>query len=222
MNSLAGRGLLSGVTGEAGEDEEPQGFREEDWISAAATIALVRTATLSPTANVALATRAHAGLLRAHCALLIINGTQRHTDCEVPREFWWAEGHDALEQNWEVGDFETWINKTVRFQVFGARFHRDDIERIVGSSQIGRIRPEPAANKESGGRPMSTLWPEWVAELAGLIHEEGVPAGSGTKGTEDLISTIANRLAERGLEAPARATVQETAKAVLRRIRAEN
>lgn len=222
LKMRAGHGLLPDVNGEAGEDEELQGFREEDWISAAATITQVRVATLSPNSNIALATRAHAGLLRARCALLIINETQRHTDCEVPREFWWARGHNALEQNWEVGDFETWINKTVRLQVFGVCFHRDDVERIVGSGHVERSRPEPAAKKEAGGRPMSPLWPEWVAELASLIHEAGVPEGSGTKGAGDLISTIANRLAERGLEAPARATVQEAAKAVLLRMRAEN
>ncbi len=66
---------------------------------------------------------------------------------------------------------------------------------------------------------MSALWPEWVAELASLIHEEGIPEGSGARGTDELISSVADRLVARGLEAPARTTVQETAKAVLRRLR---
>jgi len=202
--------------------EEPQGFRDDDWISAAETIKRVREATLSPTSHIALAKRAHAGLLRAHCALMIINRSQRHPDCDVPAGFWWAEGHDALTQNWELGDFETWIKKTVQYQIFGVRFHREGVERIVSLSTVDRRRPEPTTNKESGGRPRSELWPEWVAELAALIHEEGVPDGSGAMGSDDLIVRVADRLASRGLNSPARATLQETAKAVLRRLRAEN
>lgn len=209
------------MSDEAGE--EPQGFRDDDWISAAETIKRVREATLSPTSHIALAKRAHAGLLRAHADLMIFNEVEGFENTEVRAGFWWAEGRDALIQNWQLGDFETWINNTNRVRVFGVRFHRGDVERMLGGVQVERSRPDTVANKETGGRPMSALWPEWVAELAGLIHEVGVPDGSGTKGTDELISTVADRLAARGLEAPARATVQETAKAVLRRLRrAEN
>jgi len=81
-------------------------------------------------------------------------------------------------------------------------------------SKTGKRAPE-----EKGGRPMSALWPEWVAELASLVHENGYPEGQGTKGMEELISNVEERLAARNLEAPARATVQATAQAVLRRYR---
>lgn len=150
---------------------------------------------------------------------MIINRTQRHPDCDVPSGFWWAEGHDALTQNWELGDFETWIKKTVQYQAFGVRFHREDVDRMVGGSRVEQRRPEPDPGKDARGRPMSALWPEWVAELASLIHEEGIPEGSGTHGIDELISSVADRLVARGLEAPARTTVQEAAKAVLRRLR---
>jgi hypothetical protein len=73
--------------------------------------------------------------------------------------------------------------------------------------------------RHTGGRPMSSLWPTWVAELAALIHEEGIPSGTGSAGTDELIGKIADRLAERALEGPTRTTVQEAAKAVLRRLR---
>jgi hypothetical protein len=70
---------------------------------------------------------------------------------------------------------------------------------------------------------MSALWPVWVAELVTVIHEEGVPAGAGSKGVDVLISRVAERLAERGQETPTRSTVQDTVRAVLRRLRdAEN
>lgn len=222
LESVRSPWLVPRVTGKVDHGEKLQGFRDEDWISAAETIKRVREATLSSRSNIALATRAHAGLLRAHADLMIINGIQRHPDCAVAAGFWWAEGHEALKQNWELGDFETWLKKTTRYQAFGVRFHREDVEKMVGSAQVKRNRPEPIADKETGGRPMSTLWPEWVAELASLIYEEGVPGGSGTRGADALISAIADRLANRGLDSPARATVQGAAKAVLRRLRAEN
>ena len=55
-------------------------------------------------------TRAHAGLIKARAKLFISFG-EEHTDFEVPREFWWAEGGTALKQNWVSGDFETWVKR---------------------------------------------------------------------------------------------------------------
>jgi hypothetical protein len=217
-----GRGFLDSVNDDSGQGDESHGSREENWISSAETIARVRTATLSSTAHIDLAKRAHAGLLRARCLLMVINGTQKHHNCEVPAGFWWAEGHDALKQNWQLGDFETWIKNSVRYQVFGVRFLREDVETIAGPARLAASSTVVLAAEKSGGRPMSALWPEWVAELARYVHDEGVPDGQGAAGSDELIASIAENLARRGLEAPARATVQETAKAVLRRLRAGN
>lgn len=198
--------------------EVAEEYRPDDWISASEAIRLVRTATLSANSHIAIATRARAGLLRSRADLMIIGKTQRHADVKVPESFWWAGGEAALTQNWEIGDFETWIDRNVLIQAFGVRFHRDDLRRMVPTA----IPSEPARTSEGrdpGGRPMSTLWPEWVAELVSLIHEEGMPARSKGTGVDELISRISDRLAERGLEGPSRSTVQETAKAVLRRLR---
>lgn len=204
---------------ENGPGEEPPAFRDEDWISAAATISLVRNATLSPMAHVALAKRAHAGLLRAHATLMIVNKTQRYPNCELPASFWWAEGHEALIQNWELGDFETWANQKVRYQAFGVRFHREDVDQMVRASTVAIDRPSNLSPRDAGGRPMSALWPDWVGELAAYIHEVGIPAGEGAVGLDAIIATIEERLVERGLAAPSRTTVQATAKAVLTRLR---
>lgn len=208
------------VANETDSASEP--FRPEDWISAAETIRRVRAATISFTAHIAIAKRAHAGLLRARAELLVINDTQRHRDVDVAPRFWWAEGHEALEQNWEVGDFETWIDQKIKFQVFGVRFHRDDLRLMTPTAFSEEPAPASIA-RESGGRPMSALWPGWVAELAAVLHEEGVPPGAAASGADELIGRIADRLAARGMEGPTRSTVQETVKAVLRRMReAEN
>jgi hypothetical protein len=161
--------------------------------------------------EIAIATRAYAGLLRSNAALLIYK-QERLRDQHVPHTFWWAKGYAALTQNWDLGDFETWIDKKIHIQAFGVRFLRADLDEMLGSVSPA-VRPAIAA--ESGGRPRSELWPEWVAELVMLIHDEGIPE---SPRVEDLIKRVADRLAERDLDAPGRTTVQDTARAVLRRL----
>jgi hypothetical protein len=199
------------------DTETAEAYRPEDWLSASETIRLVRAETLSRRAHIAIATRAHAGLLRTRADLLIVNNSQRHRDTDVASGFWWAEGQDALTQNWQMGDFETWIDRRVRYQAFGVKFHRDGVAAMVPTAAIRDA--SPPSSKEAGGRPMSSLWPNWVAELVALIHEEGLPAQPSGTGADDLISRVGDRLAGRGLEGPSRSTIQETVRAVLRRLR---
>ncbi len=68
----------------------------------------------------ALCIRLHKGMLTAK-ADAIHRGQEAVQSCDVPNWFWWAEGHEALEQNWESGDFATWKDDQY-YQVFGARF----------------------------------------------------------------------------------------------------
>lgn len=166
-----------------------------------------------------MAQRAHVGLLRARADLMVIGGGDRHSDVLVPAEFWWAEGESALQQNWEVGDFSTWIDRRVQIKVFGVRFLRRDILQML-PARLALAEPSPP--REPAGRPMSALWPGWVAELVAYIHEHGIPEGAGSAGADQLIERVCERLAERGLDAPARSTLLSTAKAVLRRLRDGN
>ncbi len=163
--------------------------------------------------EIAIATRANAGLLRSNAALLIYK-EERLKDQNIPYTFWWARGYEALTQNWELGDFETWIDRKMRVQAFGVRFHRADLDEMLGFAS--HAAKPTVATSEAGGRPMSTLWPEWVAELTMLIHDEGIPD---SPKVEELINRVADRLAKRDLDAPSRTTVQDTARAVLRRLR---
>jgi hypothetical protein len=88
-------------------------------------------------------TRAQAGLIKARAARYICDG--RSTDnVDVPREFWWAEGGDALTQDWATGDFETWKDD-IRLQAFSVTFRRSDIEKS---------RPAPVVTND--GSP--TTW----------------------------------------------------------------
>jgi hypothetical protein len=76
--------------------------------------------------------RAHAGLIRAR-ALQYQQGEHIFKNREVPKLFWWAEGHEALEQDWAAGDFSTWIEQKIHVKAFGVTFAREDIEKLVPS-----------------------------------------------------------------------------------------
>jgi hypothetical protein len=205
------------VSREADTNEPDEPFQPELWISAAETIARVRNATLSPTSEVSIATRAFAGLLRANAALLIIE-SQRFEDAPVPAGFRWAKGHEALTQNWELGDFETWIDRRAQIQAFGVRFRREDVDLMLGALPAPKGPSVPTTPaKVAPGRPRSDLWPEWIAELVAQVHDGGLPA---TPSVDELIGRVDNALAERGLEAPSRTTVRETVGAVIRRMKA--
>ncbi|MEO5707150.1 MAG: hypothetical protein ABIT10_00990 [Alteraurantiacibacter sp.] len=68
-----------------------------------------------------LCTRLHKGLLTAR-ADSVHRGSESANSAKVPKEFWWANGQAALEQDWEAGDFSTWINNKEHWQAFGVRF----------------------------------------------------------------------------------------------------
>lgn len=83
----------------------------EQWIQAASALQLVND-------RRAICARLHAGLLNAR-AHLFKSGSEEHKWALLPRGFWWAEGQAALEQNWERGDFSTWIEHKHHLQAFG-------------------------------------------------------------------------------------------------------
>jgi hypothetical protein len=211
---------------------------EDEWVSAADAFKRVGQVNPYQAAGV-ICGRAFDGLIKARARLLIV-GNKRQENAEVPPEFWWARGRQALTQNWAVGDFETWIDRHVHWRAYGVQFLARDIDAasppvsgIVDLKKMmrepGAVEPVPmgAAQQSAetpvagrGGRRMSEKWTDWVAELANYIHEEGVPAGSGADGQDALIGAIEERLLARGLDGPSRSTVQTAVRAALLRLRA--
>ena len=89
----------------------------EEWITAAEALRLLKPVFDSEnTAKLTICRRAHAGLISAR-AEHFMRDDRSTRDQEVPKEFWWAEGHRALDQNWTTGDFETWIKSTTRLSI---------------------------------------------------------------------------------------------------------
>lgn len=80
--------------------------------------------------RVAICERAYAGLIRSR-ADLFIRHDQELRDAELPREFWWAEGLEASEQNWDTGDFSTWIKGEQHWRAYGIRFALDDLLNLI-------------------------------------------------------------------------------------------
>ena len=42
----------------------------------------------------------------------------------LPKEFWWAGGHEALEQDWDAGQFSTWIDHNYHWKAYGVDQHQ--------------------------------------------------------------------------------------------------
>jgi hypothetical protein len=95
---------------------------KEEWITAAEAVRLLKPVFNSDyTSQKTICRRAHAGLIRARAEHFMVDD-QSKDGVELPKDFWWAEGGAALEQNWTTGDFTTWIQKTTRLRASAFRF----------------------------------------------------------------------------------------------------
>lgn len=103
--------------------------------------------------------RAYAGLIRARAEQFQIAG-RASADKEVPREFWWAEGNLALEQDWIAGDFSTWLQHKTELKAFGVTFAREDVERLLPPERVAAVAKHVHFSQEDQ---------EVIAELNKLI-----------------------------------------------------
>lgn len=92
-----------------------------EWITAATALRYLSHQQFTYNEQRSICERAHSGLIDARAETLIWNG-EEHKLRRIPKEFWWAEGHEALNQNWETGDFSTWIDQKVEVKAFGVSF----------------------------------------------------------------------------------------------------
>lgn len=95
----------------------------EQWISAASAVRIVGGA-------LPLCARLHSGLVVSRATKLQIDDREQ-TGAKIPKAFWWATGHGALEQNWETGDFSTWVDRDQHWQAFGVTFELSGLLDMV-------------------------------------------------------------------------------------------
>ena len=105
---------------------------QREWVRAAEAVAMLKPILAEYSARLRICERAHVGLIRAR-AEQFQYGQRVFQNHDVPKEFWWAEGHQALEQDWAVGDFSTWIDRSIQVKAFGVTFARADIGKLLPS-----------------------------------------------------------------------------------------
>lgn len=158
----------------------------EEWITAAEADKLLAAGSKSSlVARMALCKRAYAGMVRARAQRFIV--ASRPSDAvEVPAIFWWAEGNPALEQNWQTGDFDTYVPRhlltgewrkfsgELHLQAFGVTFLRSDVEKIAPppAASPPAIAAEPEVARNKGGRPKHQFWEELLIEMARKLYVE--------------------------------------------------
>jgi hypothetical protein len=135
------------------------GESDAEWMSAAEAIAFL------PFGVRAICKHAKAGLVKARAKLFISDDGRRFSDCDIPSEFWWAEGEAALEQDWTTGHFRTSAlgRGYGSLEAFGVRFRRSEIEQLKPVSAAPKARAEspsraPALQKVFIGHGRSLLW----------------------------------------------------------------
>ncbi|GAA4752479.1 hypothetical protein GCM10023264_19260 [Sphingomonas daechungensis] len=135
----------------------------EFWIPTSKALAAVAADGDKREARFAITKRAHAGLLNSRARLFVSERGEAQFAL-VPREFWWAEGHDALEQDWERGDFSTWINKTFELRAYGVEFDFDGLRDMLSAESWFKL----ARNLSVVGDP------SWLSAVAArqFMYEE--------------------------------------------------
>ena len=117
--------------------------KQDDWVRASDAVAMLKPILTEYSARIRICERAHGGLIRARAEQFHIGERVFHSH-DIPKEFWWAEGHEALEQDWAAGDFSTWIERgSVQLKAFGVTFARADIQKLLPSP--GTLKAEMVA-----------------------------------------------------------------------------
>lgn len=113
----------------------------------------------------AVCTRLHKGLMQAHATELHRKYEQTKNGL-LPKQFWWAEGESALEQNWESGDFSTFVSSNDEWKAFGVRFPLSGLLEMRAFEE----RPEILRSLSVAGNPL------WVSakDARQIVYANGI------------------------------------------------
>jgi hypothetical protein len=181
---------------------------KEEWISAA-TAVQVLTPT-NQTAKTTLCKRARAGMVRARADRLIIDGAARD-NVELPPVFWSAERYGGLKQNWQTGDFDTWVDShlqtgnfrmsagKVHLEAFNVSFLRSDVEKMIpaGSALPAVPTSPPAPTVRSSGRLPADWWEDCLIDLCFKHFRGELPR----KTKADIVRAMQDWIARHGYDA---------------------
>lgn len=138
-----------------------------EWIKAPLALEYVSDGLLDYSARQRICERAHAGLIAAKAERIVWDGQEKRDEL-IGKGFWWARGHEALEQDWQAGDFSTWIENKTEVRAFGVSFDFSALSDLV-----------PADRQAAALRRISVLAnQEWISaqELHLAVLEKAGPA----------------------------------------------
>ncbi|GAM99148.1 hypothetical protein U91I_02789 [alpha proteobacterium U9-1i] len=145
----------------------------DEWVSAAAALEILEPSFSVYTAAKTICERAHHGLIQARADVYREGNAGPLKDCDVPPDFWWAEGEVALEQNWGAGDFSTWTPNSynrIELKAFGVKFRRADIEKVLPLR--ANAKPSASILNDEDKEVIKRLTP--LVQSAALSYEQAM------------------------------------------------
>lgn len=140
-----------------------------EWVRAAEAVAMLKPILDGYSARLRICQRAHGGLILAR-ADQFFDGRRMNPNHDVPKEFWWAEGNQALKQDWAAGDFSTWIERgSIQLRAFGVTFARADIAKILPPADKKGAVTAPV-EKSTAPVPLSGIHAQIVLKCNGLYE----------------------------------------------------
>jgi hypothetical protein len=137
---------------------------------AAEAVAMLEPILTEYSAQLRICQRAYGGLIHAR-AEQFHNGQRVFRNQDIPKEFWWAEGHQALEQDWAAGDFSTWIERgSIQLKAFGVTFARADIQKLL--PPLGHVKAETVTLTDEDDEIMRKL--DALVPSAALSYKQAV------------------------------------------------
>jgi hypothetical protein len=159
--------LTIGFVKGAGFMGQPQ---QDEWIRASEAVAMLKPVLTDYSARLRICERAHGGLIRARAEQFHYAGHILHNH-SIPQGFWWAEGHEALTQDWDIGDFSTWIDRgSTQLKAFNVTFARADIEKLLPPPKSAKV--ETAEHAEEDRQVISKL--DALVPSAARSYEQAV------------------------------------------------
>ena len=144
--------------------------RQDEWVKAAEAVAMLKPILAEYSACLRICERAYAGLIRAR-AEQFHHGQRVFPNHDIPKEFWWAEGHQALEQDWAAGDFSTWIERgSIQLKAFGVTFARADIGKLLPPPDS--VKAETVAHTEEDEHVIDKL--DALVPSAALSYKQAI------------------------------------------------
>jgi len=142
----------------------------DEWIRAAEAVAMLEPILTEYSARLRICERAHGGLIRAHAEQFHYGPHVAHNH-DIPQEFWWAEGREALKQDWAVGDFSTWVaRRGIQAKAFGVTFARADIAKLLPSPSS--VKAEVVAHTEEDEQILQKL--DVLVPSAALSYKQAI------------------------------------------------